>query len=475
MKRLSRVLFLSFASLTAVACGGKLGGLSIPGGKSAADVAEGGGSSAASAGADAATDSAADAADAARPVRPELLAYYKKLDHQALYPLLRNGSSNASYDQANGDLGRDPLWDSGNPDPAWIETWKSRDWSDARANAEALIQAGFNRSWEDACKAEFDASFASHRKLAADLGAELAAADGQRNHYARIAAYAALAEKFEKAAAAAGLDAKKDPFGPSGFRVTILQHAVAYHRGSPAAYTDFPWHRFGAVAEEARKEGRELSADAAFERQAYCAAAAKDGGLRVTPFIGKGSGAKDPTVWGDREQVASKVRGLVAAAGKALAVDGGIRIGTIDAIGAVGFHEREPRLALLSDATVSAVTRDGDGAKVTVTRRKLESFTFACKDTSTVEGVGDDGRVRYKQSCKSGDKIYTLTAQVTFAALPPGLALAKGDVVSFTADVAKDDSKKVTDTTSKVEWARELQLDGRLLVEAKRGSKPLPF
>ena len=95
--------------------------------------------------------------------------------------------------------------------------------------------------------------------------------------------------------------------------------------------------------------------------------------------------------------------------------------------------------------------------------------------TSTVEGVGDDGRVRYKQSCKSGDKIYTLTAQVTFAALPPGLALAKGDVVSFTADVAKDDSKKVTDTTSKVEWARELQLDGRLLVEAKRGSKPLPF
>ena len=83
--------------------------------------------------------------------------------------------------------------------------------------------------------------------------------------------------------------------------------------------------------------------------------------------------------------------------------------------------------------------------------------------------------MKYKEICKSGDKIYALTARVAFADLPPGLALAKGDVVSFSADVVEDDSKKVTDTAAKVEWVRNLELTGRLLIAAKRGATPLPL
>lgn len=466
MKRSTTALLLSLV-VSAAACS-KLPGVSLPGGGSGQAAAVGDSAAAAS-------DGAAAASDAARPVRPELRAYYQQLDHRSLYELLRNGPSDGSYELAQAEVGRDVLWQSGNPDPTWITSWRTDDNSYARANAAALVQAAFNRSWQEACSAEFATGYASHRALVAKLGPELDKIDRLRSHYARMAGYIALAQQFERAATAAGLDATRDPFGPSGLRVTILARAVAYHRTSPAAYAAFPWSSFGAVADATRDHGRELGADEAFERQAYCAQAAAAGGLTVTAYIGRESGAADPTVWGDREAVARTVAGQLAAHRKTFAVADAIRIPTIELVGGLTFHDREPTLALLTEGTVEAVSRSGDGATLTVTRKKLESYTYACKATSTVEGVGDDGRVRYKQSCKSGDKHYALTAKVTFADLPPGLTLAKGDVVTFSADVIKDASKKVTDTAAKVEWVRNLELTGRLLIAAKRGATPLPL
>jgi hypothetical protein len=67
----------------------------------------------------------------------------------------------------------------------------------------------------------------------------------------------------------------------------------------------------------------------------------------------------------------------------------------------------------------------------------------------------------------------TLKATVTFDVLPPGLALAKGDVVTFTADVDADKNKKVKDTASKVDWVRTMSFTGRVLEKATRKGQPL--
>jgi len=479
-------LFLAVSSLS-LACGAKLpGGMSIPGGGAAAaasKVASGDdgpaavvtGPAAGSASSSADDSGSIDMSQPDRPVKKELVAYYQKQDHKALFALLE-GRRDDIYEKVKADIGRDLLWQSGNPDPAWITDWKTRDWSYASGNAEALVQGAFNRTWEAACKAEFDQAWAAHGKLAAQFQPELAAVDKEPNHYARMAGYVALAKKFEDAARAAGLDARKDPFGPSGFRITIARHAVAYHQGSRAAYTSFPWSAF-PLADDLADDGRELTGDVAFERQAYCGAAARGGGLGITRYTlaVAGKATVSPTVWGDEDAIAAKVKALTEASKKALTTPSGVRLPLITSLGGLTFDEREPKLAALEDGTIDTVTPAGAGVTVTIVRKSAETYSYACKETNKVDHIDDDGRIVYRSNCKYGDKTYTLTAKVTFAELPPGLSLAKGDSISFTADVNKDDSKKVKDTAAKVDWVRTMDLTGRLVTAVKRGGKSLPL
>lgn len=482
MTLLRASLFLAVSSLS-FACGAKLpGGLSLPGGASSASKVASGDRPAAeltgtpaSASGDSGDSGGLDMSHPDRPVKKELVAYYQKQEHKALFALLE-GRRDDIYEKVKADLGRDLLWQSGNPDPAWITEWKTRDWSYASGNAEALVQGAFNRTWEAACKAEFDQTWAAHGKLAAQLQPELATVDKEANHYARMAGYVALAKKFEDAARAAGLDVRKDPFGPSGFRVTIARHAVAYHQGSRAAYTSFPWASF-ALADDMADDGRELTGDVAFERQAYCAAAARGGGLGITRYTlaVAGKATVSPTVWGDDDAVLARVAAMNEATGKALATPPGLRLPLITSIGGLTFDEREPRLAALEDGTIEAVSAAGAGVTVTIVRKSAETYAYACKETNKVDHIDDSGRIVYRSLCKSGDKTYTLTAKVTFAELPPGLTLAKGDSLSFTADVVADDSKKVKDTAARVDWVRTMELTGRLVTGVERGGTALPL
>ena len=416
-----------------------------------------------------------------RPVKPELVAYYKKLDYKSLYALLFDSRRDDIYEKAKTDIGRDLLFQSGNPDPTWIKVWHTRDWSYASGNAETLMQAAFNRTWEAACKAEFEQTRVAHSRIATALGTELAAVDALPNHYARAAGYVALAAKFETDAAAAGLDPRKDPFGPSGFRVEIFRHALAYHTGSRAAYQSFPVDAFPLVR-EMRERGRPLTTDADFERQAYCGAVSSRGGFAVTSFgslWGEGHASNKtvawPTVTGDEKAVAKKVKELIAASAKTLEVPAGGRIGSITRLESASFDAKEPKLAAFSDFVVDAATPDGAGTKLTLSRKWLDTVSYACKETKKIDRIDDNGRIVYRTNCKTGTRSYAVTAAVTFAELPPGVAFAKGDVIGFTADIAKDDTKVMKDTPAKGAWSRKLVATGRILTSVNRGKDKLAF
>ena len=473
--RRSSVLLVSILSLAA--CGVKL-----PGGLKVATPAMPGTAAAGNSGSGLAattTETAASTIGPSRKVDKKLVAYYQSLDQATLHTLLFDRARDEIYEQAKADVGRDLLWQSGNPDPTWIKVWNTKDWSYASQNAETMMQAAFNRTWEDGCKAGYAKTRAAHDALAAQFAPELAAVDALPNHYARRAGYVALAVKYEEAATAAGLDPSRDPIGAGGFRVVILQHAVAHHAASPRAYASFDWDAF-PQARDVRERGRTFTSDAAFELAAYCGAAADHGAYALASFgslwgSGHASNATVawPTVWGDQDAIEGRVKQLVAEAGKALEIRDGLRIGVVRDAEGIDFADEEPKLARVEEATIDKVTPAGDGVKLAISRKRSESFAYNCRETRQIDRIEDDGRIVYRSTCKYGDKTFSLQATVTFAELPPGLALAKGDVITFTGDVDADASKKVKDTASKIAYVRTTALTGRVLERATRKGKPL--
>lgn len=463
-------LVWSCSALTLVACGVKLpGGVTIPGGNN------GGGSSATAPG-----GGTAPSPDAP-PSQPvgNLAPYYAGLELAALYHLIHDERQSEIYDRAKAELGRDPLWQSPNPDPTWILDWRQKDWTNASENAEALTQAAFNRAWEASCVAEYAASRKTHADLAAKHGPELARVDGLTNYYERLAGYAALSAQFEADAVAAGLEPNKDPFGPVGFRVTILAHAVAFHRQSRHAWAEFPWQRFPAADRIRRDDGgRELTSDDAFERGRYCATVSSMGGLRTTPFTaiwGDGHmSAKRvawPTVTGDERAHATRAKALVAAAQASLALDGAARVEVISKLYGLSAPPNEPKLAGFFDLKVTAIK----GATATVTGTETDRYPYGCKVTNRIDRITDNGKIIYQQICKYGDHDYRLDAAVTFDELPPGVTLAVGDVLSFAADVEKDGHKRAKDSAAKKLDVRTMVLTGRHLHTVKRGKEALTW
>jgi hypothetical protein len=340
-----------------------------------------------------------------------------------------------------------------------------------------MYQAAYNRSWETACAAEADATRDAHARLADEHRAELARVDALTNYYERMAGYAALSQGFEEAARTAGLAPDQAPLGPVGFRVDILAHAIAYHQGSTHGFVEFPWTRFGAAAERTRKDGRALTADAAFERQAYCAGASSSGGRALAPFtsIIDGSNTKArklawPTVWGDEKAVLARVRTLRGETAATLATRGGARVERVEKSHGVTFPEGEPKLASFQAFEVVSIS----GATLEVTRTDLEHYDYACRETTQIDRI-ENGKIKYRQECKTGKSTWDLAAKVTFAELPPTLTLAKGDVLHFHADLDSSVVKKVKDTAAQRHTRRTLVLTGRHLAAVTRGRDKLSW
>lgn len=392
-----------------------------------------------------------------------LASYYSGFTLQQLYDLIVKTARNDIYEQAKTTLGRDPLWKSANPDPVWILQWKQTDWTNASDNAESIVQAAFNRSWEHACVKEFDAGRAAHDKIAASLAPELARVDGLTNYYERIAGYGALAAKLEADTTAAGLPMERDPAGPIGLRVTILAHAIAFHQQSSHGWLDFPGARFPHADTLRRDGGRERTSDVAFERSAYCARVASRGGFQTTEFAriwdpmhASSKRVAWPTVWGDEKAVRKKAAELVSAAAPTL-------------VAAEVKLDRKPEY--FSRYTVTGVKGD----EIAVKRLDINWYDYACKRTRRIERIESDGRVIYEQKCKSGKSESTTVGALTFAELPPGVTLAAGDELDFHADITASKDKPGKNTAALKTSTRTLTLTGRHLSEVTRAGQKLTW
>lgn len=396
-----------------------------------------------------------------KPVGP-LASYYAGLRLDALHELLTRSARSEIYDQAKATLGRDPLWQSENPDPTWILVWRQNDWSDASDNAETLVQAAFNRAWEASCVAEFRATHAAHGALVAALQPELARLDGLTNYYERISGYAALAAQVETTAAAAGIPLDRDPSGPIGFRVTVLAHAIAFHQRSSHGWLDFPEAAF-PHADRLRREGRDRTTDVDFERAAYCAVVASRGGLHTTGVArlwdarhGSAKRVAWPTVTGDEKAVGKRRAELIAATTP--------RLTAIRATIA-------PTPEFFHGYTVTAITGDA----IAIKRIDRTPYDYACKRTRRIARIDPDGRVSYEQTCKTGRNEITTTGTVAFAELPPGVTPAIGDRLVFHADVLTTSDKVVKHTAALHASLRKLTLTGRHLLELERGGAKLAW
>ncbi len=407
----------------------------------------------------------------APPSRPQgdLGAYYANLELDALYHLIHDERQSEIYERAKADVGRDRLWQSSNPDPTWILFWRTKDWTNATENAEAMTQAAFNRTWQASCVAEYAKAKQTHARLAERHRPNLERVDNLTNYYERMAAYASLAAEYEEDSAAAGYAIDKDPAGPVGFRVTILAHAVAYHQQSTHAWSPFPWAKF-PTAQRVRGDrgGRELTSDDSFERAHYCGAVAQRGGTSTTPFTrfwseGHMSAQRVawPTVTGDERAVRARHAALVKEAQARFETQEPARVEWIDKnYGASG-------LAGFRDFKVVSVK----GSTVKVTRTDKDSYQYACRTTNRIDRI-ENGRFIYQQRCKWGERSYRLDAEVTFDELPPGFAFAPGDSVHFVAEIQKDAKKQTKNTPAAQHHVRTLVLAGRQLDRVQRGKEP---
>ncbi|MCB9560624.1 MAG: hypothetical protein H6708_09475 [Kofleriaceae bacterium] len=473
----SSFVVVSLSLLSATACTVKVPGLSMPGRSSSAAAAP-----AAPGSTDAPTPApAAEHRPDAPPSTPvgDLAPYYASLQLDALYHLINDERQDEIYERAKADVGRDLLWQSPNPDPTWILSWRTSDWTNASENAEAMTQAAFNRAWEASCVAEAAAARAIHADLAAAYGPELARVDGLTNYYERMAGYAELSARFEADAAAAGLPIDQDPSGPVGFRVTILRHAVAFHAQSRHAWAGFPWAKF-PVADRVRRDdgGRELTDDDDFERARYCAAVSRRGGVRTPAFTSIWSeghmSAKRvawPTVTGDERADRARAEALVRDAQAGLATAPAVRVEAVEKLYGVSAPDAEPKLARFRDYTVAAV----DGATVKVTRTDEDTYSYACRTTNRFDHFDDNGHAVYQERCKSGRRTFRVDAEVTFDELPPGVTLAVGDVVTFAADVERDRNKQTKKSASRQAYVRTMTLTGRQLDGVRRGKTELSW
>jgi hypothetical protein len=169
-------------------------------------------------------------------------------------------------------------------------------------------------------------------------------------------------------------------------------------------------------------------------------------------------------VWGDEAAVAAKVKELVAAAGKTLEASRGARIEQIDKHYGVTFPDGEPALAGFGGWKVVKAK----GATLAIEKDQLEHYSYGCVETRKIDRI-ENGKVYYQQRCKSGESVFELSAEVTFAELPPGTTFAPGDVIHFSADIQSDIKKVVKDTAPKKLTRRKLVLAGRHVGVIERG------
>jgi hypothetical protein len=360
-----------------------------------------------------------------------------------------------------------------NPDPEWIPGWDKLPSDDGPTKAtevyRALAQAASNRTWQARCHADY----AKYEELLLAKDEEMKAAIAERvaepNPYTRVAKLLALRPR-------------DDDKIPSRERAVGGRYELEV--AIKAAYKDAGWDYVYALMrlsppEELMRILRPRQ-DSAFERDAYCLAAAERG-LGATPALPSGPVYHDrvrpllkPVISPERaKEVEAKLTSLRESARKGLIE--GVNINDPISGGAPSSVEVPGHPGLVhfesSDLKVKSVKKDGDKVVAELFQTSTREFPISCVRTKRVLKIEPDGTLVYEEKCTWGKMTADFSVIVTFAALPEGAGVAVGDSFELFGVHKGTKEKKLVDTKSKIHTASTTEIDAEALIAITRDGK----
>lgn len=352
-----------------------------------------------------------------------------------------------------------------NPDPEWLPGWAALQLTDE--SQTAVIQAAINRTWTARVHADFKRYRDAWAAIDKQLRPELERASAIPGYYARGAALAKLLADARKAA-----EAQKVLY-PAGYAPAyvgfvddiITAMAELHHHARTEFMLDAYLDKVGVDRREVGGNGRAFAADDV-ERDLFTAFARKSATLDTPPLpvmaeYGKAFAAvKWPTSPARDAEIAKIRQQLVAERASSLGIPERHIPPLFDTSDAG--DPADPKLRRVASPggnygplVVTKVT----GHAVELALAYHNSIPYNCKYTGRLDAQGDR-----EQQCQYREIKTAHALAITFAELPAGVELKKGDEVTCYADL---ESKQETKT--KVSY----KLVGRALVSVARDGKPL--
>jgi hypothetical protein len=362
-----------------------------------------------------------------------------------------------------------------NPDAEWIPGWDSLPTDDGPSKAnlvfKAIALARVSRTWSERCDGAFAAAKERLDALEKSTREGITAAQAQPNVYSRISALLALREKFA---------ATKNPLDRYvGPRLELELAILEAFRTTGRDYVYF-LHKLGPSGEElGRLRARK---DEAFERDAFCFLARKQGseevpnGPGVDSYFAPAAKYVRPLFTPERTQELEKtLTALRQEAASPFQFKGSLGDPISSGSPSSVVVEGHPGLVRYEDRNVQvkSVKASGKGTLVELAGVLKTSFPYDCVQTKQVESIQQDGTVVYAKRCKSGELTIDTTTLVSFEELPEGLTLQPGDQLELYA--IHKDRKLETPVKGKnrIKEVHRFTLEGKHLLRVTRGGQPI--
>lgn len=354
-----------------------------------------------------------------------------------------------------------------NPDPTWLTGWDKMS-EDEKANTadetyQALIVAAMRRTWLAKCYADYLAIDKEARALDAKWATEIAEASKIPSPYGRISALLELQDTAEKSA-------RNDSV------IDILMTQVGFQRdlrvAIKKAYESTGRDYLYAIVNGAPQQNDiRARLDAATERDMYCAYAAANGTPK-TPALDSAGRGNSYTERGAKyvkplfsEETQKKIDRLREKEAKK-SVDEA-RPGNFSKVYIEGIEKGEkeipghPKLGYYSGfGEVKKITQNGGKTELEILYAYTNEYAYDCVETNRIHSI-QNGRIVYREICKTGKSIQETTVRLTLGEMPEGVTVQVGDKVEGYAVVKKHEAKTVTDTKPLIKktelWVLELE------------------
>ncbi|MDC0750019.1 hypothetical protein [Polyangium mundeleinium] len=345
-----------------------------------------------------------------------------------------------------------------NPDPTWLTGWDKLS-EDEHSNTadityEALIVAAMRKTWLAKCHADYAAIDKQARALDAKWSVEIADASKIPGPYGRIGALLGLQKSAEEAAP------KTDTYTDNlltyvGFRRDLR---VAIKQAYEATGRDYLYAIHGPGASD---NGIRARLDAATERDMYCFHSSGGANAFSNSYTEHGAKYVKPLF---SEETLKKIDRLREKESKKSADEA--RPAAIDKVYIQDIAEGKtempghPKLGYVSETDeVKKITQNGGKTELEMVYSYTNEYPYDCVETNRIHSIRD-GRIVYREICKTGKHTHERTMRITLGEMPEGVTIQVGDKLTGYAFVKKHEKKKPTDTKAVIKetefWELEL-------------------